>query len=336
MAFTCEFSSRGKSLGRYQAALHCNDYIRVETEELAIVLPQENGLFTHFKRSGEKIWQHVGQRSIPLKRPYTSSAPSSRTLTLREAGPDLQLPQAQALYRHITGWRFFDIVLHHARQEAFIPQYPEEVPPLANDGSNLSAFLYALWRLRPDDFDTIAGLLSEFIELPDKLLVEHDAECGGQNARYYFIEAPFGEARPIPPQSISDGTIRLLAYLALLLGDRSVSLACLEEPDHGLHPHLMLYLADILRQAVALPQDEDDFPASDGNDVNLAPQILITTHSPEFMDCFDLKEEQDYLQVYIAERDERGRTVFTLATVEEFAPWLEKYRLGEAVRRRFI
>jgi hypothetical protein len=54
------------------------------------------------------------------------------------------------------------------------------------------------------------------------------------------------------------------------------------------------------------------------------------------MDCFDLKEEQDYLQVYIAERDERGRTVFTLATVEEFAPWLEKYRLGEAVRRRFI
>ena len=166
--------------------------------------------------------------------------------------------------------------------------------------------------------------------------MEHDAERGGQNARYYFIEAPFGEARPIPPQSISDGTIRLLAYLALLLGDRSVSLACLEEPDHGLHPYLMLYLADILRQAVALPRDEDDLPASDGNDLNLTPQILITTHSPEFMDCFDLKEEQDYLQVYIAERDERGRTVFTLATVEEFAPWLEKYRLGEAVRRRFI
>lgn len=336
VAFTCEFSSRGRPLSRYQAALRCKDYIRVETEELSVDLLQENGPSTYFKRSGEKIWQYVGQRSIPLKRPYTSSAPSSRTLTLREAGPDLQLLQAQALYRHITGWRFFDIVLHHARQEAFIPQYPEEVPPLANDASNLSAFLYALWQLRPDDFDTIAGLLSEFIELPDKLLVEHDAERGGQNARYYFIESPFGEARPIPPQSISDGTIRLLAYLALLLGDRSVSLACLEEPDHGLHPRLMLYLADILRQAVALPQDEDDLPASDGNDVNLTPQILITTHSPEFMDCFDLKEEQDYLQVYIAGRDERGRTVFTLATVEEFAPWLEKYRLGEAVRRRFI
>jgi len=334
--FTCEFSLRGKSLGQYQAALRCNDYIRVETEELAVVLPQENDLSTYFKRSGEKIWQHVGQRSVPLKRPYTSSAPSSRTLTLRDAGPDLQLPQAQAVYRHIIGWRFFDIVLHHARQEAFIPQYPEEVPPLAHDASNLSAFLYALWRLRTDDFDTIAELLSEFIELPEKLLVEHDAERGGQNARYSFIEAPFGEARLVPPQSVSDGTIRLLAYLALLLGDRSVSLACLEEPDHGLHPRLMLYLADILRQAVALPQDEDDLPASDGNGGSLTPQILITTHSPEFMDCFDLEEEQDYLQVYIAERDELGKTVFIPATAAEFAPWLEKYRLGEAVRRRFI
>jgi predicted ATPase len=299
-------------------------------------LPREQRLSTYFQRRGEKIRQHIGQRGIPLKQPYTSNAPSSRTLTLREAGPNLQLPPAQALYRHITGWRFFDITLYHARQEASIPQYPEEVPPLANDGSNLSAFLYALWRLRPDDFDTIAGLLSEFIELPDKLLVEHDAERGGQNARYAFIEVPFGEARPVPPQSVSDGTIRLLAYLALLLGDRSVSLACLEEPDQGLHPRLMLYLADILRRAVALPQDEEDRPSSDGNNLNLTPQILITTHSPEFMDCFDLKEERDYLQVYIVERDELGRTVFIPTTAEEFAPWLEKYRLGEAVRRRFV
>jgi len=336
VAFTCEFGSRGRPLGRYQATLRCKDYIRVKMEELAVALPQRQDLAAYFRRHDERIWEYIDQQGTPVEQPSSSKASSARTLTLREAGPDLQLPQAQALYRHIAGWRFFYVLPHYARQESFIPQYPEEVPPLANDGSNLSAFLYALWRLRPDDFDTIAGLLSEFIELPDKLLVEHDAERGGQNARYYFIEAPFGEARPIPPQSISDGTIRLLAYLALLLGDRSVSLACLEEPDHGLHPRLMLYLADILRQAVALPQDEDDLPASDGNDLNLTPQILITTHSPEFMDCFDLKEEQDYLQVYIAERDERGRTVFTLATVEEFAPWLEKYRLGEAVRRRFI
>jgi hypothetical protein len=54
------------------------------------------------------------------------------------------------------------------------------------------------------------------------------------------------------------------------------------------------------------------------------------------MDCFDLSEERDYLQVYLAERDELGRTQFIPATSETFAPWLERYRLGEAVRRRFV
>jgi predicted ATPase len=76
VAFTCEFSSRGKSLGRYQAALRCKDYIRVEAEELTVDLLQENGLSTYFKRSGEKIWQYFGQRSICLL--YTSPSPRDR------------------------------------------------------------------------------------------------------------------------------------------------------------------------------------------------------------------------------------------------------------------
>jgi len=54
------------------------------------------------------------------------------------------------------------------------------------------------------------------------------------------------------------------------------------------------------------------------------------------MDCFDLATEQEYLQVYVAERDDIGRTVLTPTTAQEFAPWLLKYRLGEAVRRRLI
>jgi predicted ATPase len=326
MTFACEFSTDKALLGRYQVALRCGDYLRVESEALDVALSKGQEPSKYFQRFSNSI-----EFGAPLRK-LLYSAPSPRTLTLRDEGPDLELPQARAIYRHIAGWRCFEVTLTSARQEAFIPQYPEEVPPLAEDGSNLSAFLYALWRLRPDDFDAIAELLSDCIGLPEKLLVEHDAERGGRSARYFFLEAPFGEARPVPPQSASDGTIRLLAYLALLLGDRSVSLACLEEPDHGLHPRLMLYLADVFRQVVARTQD----PASDANEDSFTPQILITTHNPEFMDCFDLDEEQDYLQVYIAERDELGRTRFTSAASETLAPWLERYRLGEAVRRHFM
>ena len=87
----------------------------------------------------------------------------------------------------------------------------------------------------------------------------------------------------------------------------------------------MIHLADAMRQAIH----------SEGPN-GWEGRCIVTTHSPEFMDCFDLQEEKAYLQVYVAERNDQGKTLFTSMDAVEFAPWLERYRLGEAVRRRFI
>ena len=315
---------------QYIADLVCGDYLEISHEKLAVLLnSNDDSLTTYFERDGESIRQNIGQRGNKLKNPARSHAQSSRVLQLREEGPSIRLPNAKAVYNHIAGWRFFDVNIQSARQGAFIPQHPKTVPPLTGDASNLSAFLYALHQVRPDDLDAIIETMFDFIELPQSLLVEHDVERGGQTARYRFVEQPFGENRLIPPESMSDGTIRLLAHLALLLADRSVTMACLEDPDNGLHPRLMLYLADIFRQAVE-PVDTDE------NEAPSAPQIIVTTHSPDFMDCFDLESEAEYLQVFVAERDEGGRTIYTSTDAQQLKPWLERYRLGEAVRRRFI
>jgi predicted ATPase len=325
--FDLQFAQNSRPAAAYNAGFICNNYLEVAAETLAIQLGQ--GLYPYFERQDGAIRQKIGRRGGALRSPYTSRARSSRTLHLREEGPDLTVPQARQVYQHINGWRFFDVDPQQARREAFVPQYPEEVPPLAGNAGNLSAFLYALYQLRYDDLAAIVETMADFIELPQSLLVEHDAERGGQNARYGFIEQPFGEARLVPPASMSDGTIRLLSLLALLMADRTVTLACLEEPDHGLHPKLMRYLADILRQSVApfVENEANAYPA---------PQVIITTHSPEFMDCFDLAAEADYLQVYLASRDESGKTLLVPTTAAEFAPWLEKYRLGEALRRQLV
>lgn len=314
----------------YQAVVQAQDYLQIAREELHLAsADRDDELFPYYERQGETVYQKTGHRGSPLTSPYRSQARSARTLTLRDEGPNLRLEGARQIYRQIQGWRFIDVDLGRARQPAFVPAVPDEVPPLAGDGSNLSAFLWALSWLQTEDFEAISNALGDFIDLPQQMRVEHDAERGGQNARYGFIETPFGENRLVPPFSISDGTIRLLTQLALLLGDRSVSLACLEEPDHGLHPRLMRYLADVLRQTVTPIEEEKGASLS-------PPQVIVTTHSPEFLDCFDLEAEADDLQVYIAERDEEGKTHFIPASAPEFAPWLEKYQLGEAVRRRFV
>jgi predicted ATPase len=279
-------------------------------------------------RSDRQVRRHVGPAADSLKPPKVETARSARNLTLRDEGPSQTIPGLGPVYRHVEGWRFFEIDPQAARRPSFIPEIPEEIPPLAGDASNLSAFLYALWRLRNQDLDAVVEAVSRSVELPQKIQLEHDADRGGTQATYFFFEAPFGESRPVRPDSISDGTIRFLAQMSLLLADQTVTLACLEEPDHGLHPRLMLYLADVLRQAV----QEEPAAAQDGQRL----QVLIATHSPELMDCFDLASESGYLQVLVAERTESGKTLFIPVTAEQFAPWLERYRLGEAVRRHFL
>lgn len=317
----------GLPVAQYEASLLADDTLKVARERLAVRLG--DGLRSFYVRLDDSVRQEIGHRGAALAAPYRSQARSSRLFTLREEGPNLRLPTTRAVYDHVAGWRFFAVNALRARQQAFVTELPEEVPPLEGDASNLSAFLYALWRLQTADFDAINEAIADFIDLPQRFLVEHDAERGGSNARYFFYEKPFGENRPVQPESMSDGTIQLLAQLALLIGDHSVTLACLEEPDHGLHPRLMLYLADVLRQTVAAP-------ATASEETAVSKQVIVTTHSPEFMDCFDLEAERDYLQIYVAERDEAGKTIYTPAAAREFAPWLERYRLGEAVRRRFV
>jgi predicted ATPase len=312
----------------YGATFSARRYLEVQSERLAPARLAAAPTEPWVDRQGSRILRHVGMNGIPLRKAKTETARSMRNLTLRDEGPSAAIPGFGPVYRHISGWRFFDIDPKSARRPHFVPEFPEEIPSLAADGSNLSAFLYSLWRLRNSDLDAVTEIITRSIELPQKIQVEHDADRGGNQASFYFYETFFGENRRVRPESLSDGTIRLLGLMALLLADENVTLACLEEPDSGLHPRLMSYLADALRQAV-----QEDSPTT-GDNRRL--QVVAVTHSPELMDCFDLAAETDYVQVYVAERGEDGESRLIPVTAQQFAPWLEKYRLGDAVRRHFL
>lgn len=183
----------------YSAAFSANGSIRVGRETLATPTDE-----VFFQRIEDRI-------SVATPAEAQLFFRSPHTLALRDLGPSFEALQPRAVYQHIAGWRFFEVDARLAREGSFIPPDATEVPPLEPDAANLSAFLYALQRLRPDDFAAVLEAVRRSIELPQGLLVEHDADRGGRQARYRFIEAPFGEERLVPPDSMSDGTIRLLA-----------------------------------------------------------------------------------------------------------------------------
>lgn len=279
-----------------------------------ILADTSEGGNTYLSRTGRRaeIWkeEEEGRRpSIFTVVPYI--------LALQYLSPLTGSLAVQGTQRSIAGWRSFEVDISQARRSTTdIAMRPERTPELSSNAGNLSEFLYALRALRQDDFAEIVERVCNAVEFLED--IEVDARPSligpGAEARYRLKERAFADA--IPPHSASDGTIRLLAIMSLLLGDRSPSLVCLEEPDHNLHPHLMLHLADAMRYVAT-----SDEPR---------PRLIVTTHSPDFLDCFDPDAEADYLNVFVAHKDpQTGETSFRVVDTVHLAHWLQKYRLGE-------
>ena len=77
---------------------------------------------------------------------------------------------------------------------------------------------------------------------------------------------------PFLARYVSDGTIKMFAYLVLLYDPSPYPLLCVEEPENQLYPRLLYELAE-----------EFSRYASRGG------QVFISTHSPDFLNAVDLE-----------------------------------------------
>ena len=78
---------------------------------------------------------------------------------------------------------------------------------------------------------------------------------------------------PFLDRYVSDGTIKMFAYLVMLHDPKPHPLLCVEEPENQLYPKLMSELAEEFR-----------LYAKNGG------QVFVSTHSPDFLNALDLDE----------------------------------------------
>ena len=119
-----------------------------------------------------------------------------------------------------------------------------------------------------------------------------------------FLEEQGG--RQIPASRLSDGTLRYLCLLAILLHPEPPSLVAIEEPELGLHPDLLPTLSDLLVQA------------------SERSQLIVTTHSDVLVDTLTDKPES----IVVCEKH-AGQTLMRRLDKAELAKWLEEYSLGD-------
>jgi predicted ATPase len=114
---------------------------------------------------------------------------------------------------------------------------------------------------------------------------------------------------PLTAADLSDGMLRFLFLQAVLANPAPPPLIAIDEPETGLHPSMLPIVADNARAAAD------------------RTQIILTTHSPEFLDAF--RDEPPTTTV--VERQD-GETQLRVLSGEELDYWLQQYTLGELYR----
>lgn len=111
-----------------------------------------------------------------------------------------------------------------------------------------------------------------------------------------FNDGAFGD--PFFAQQMSDGTLKVFAYLLLLEDPDPPPFICIEEPENGLYHKLLEALAQEFRLHATGKKN--------------APQIFVTTHQPYFVDALAPEE------VWILEKGTDGySTVRRVSEMED-------------------
>lgn len=172
---------------------------------------------------------------------------------------------------------------------------------LLEDGSNLGLILNDLQHRIGSR--KIVENLQKFYES----VTDITTKIAGGTVQIFLHER--GLNQPIPATRLSDGTLRYLCLLMILLHPTPPPLICIEEPELGLHPDILPTIAQLLI------------------DASQRTQLIVTTHSDALISALSEIPES----ILVCERDERGSRMRRLEP-KKLKKWLENYSLGDLWR----
>ncbi|MBF8272083.1 MAG: hypothetical protein HW380_1188 [Magnetococcales bacterium] len=196
-----------------------------------------------------------------------------------------RFPAVKELGNLIENWHVSEFHINRARPE----QEAGHAEHLSTEGENLSLVIQYLYTRHRHIFDEILGKLSK--RIPGISRVDSKTTEEGR-VLLRFQDHAFED--PFLARYVSDGTIKMLAYLTLLFDPRPHPLLCVEEPENQLYPSLLEELAEEFR-----------------NYANRGGQVFVSTHSPDFLNAcaidevFWLVKQDGYTQIHRAQENEQ-------------------------------
>ena len=266
-SFLWLIEGKGVAWKGQELAPQSDDEIAVDDgSEMALTL-----LLTHLDKLVAEINTEESQET------ETIELLDKRRLGIATLGALKQHPRISAFREFIEGWHL----------SYFTPDAARGLPlagpqrHLNDHGDNLGNVVQFMEREHPERFrhilERIAGKIPgiETIDTeisPDRRLLLRFNDKGFKD--------------PFFAQQMSDGTLKIFAYLLLLEDPTPPPFICIEEPENGLYHKLLEILATEFRTNATGRRNP--------------PQIFVTTHQPYFVDALSPEE------TWILEKDSDG------------------------------
>jgi predicted ATPase len=257
---------------KYQLIIEGDNHGRFEvTQEIlnfaAPRSPNELTSYKHldFKYGDGTVMPSNGAQNVP------ENLKSAQKLALGTLSSPQVYPVLESVRDQALSWRFYnanDMNVHAIKRES--KEIDALQKTLAPDGCNLGMVLYNLIQSEEGDFG----------ENLDRIL--RSLYNGHRSIRFPLVDSMHFELswqfdnprKPLKLDQMSDGTIRMLCWIAVLADPNPPALVCIDEPELGIHPAWLPILATLISEAAE------------------HTQVIISTHSSILLDEFSLQADK--------------------------------------------
>ncbi len=264
---------------------------KLESEQGYVFLEFNNGLGA----LSERVQESTPQYQSLIR--YADFDPQE--LAIKEVGDTdryFAITTIKKAIRDIFIYDYFDTTPRSLIRK---PMLPTSEKRLQADGANLTQILNTIKINHKSDYRKIIDMLQEV----NPNFSGFDFNFIGGNIELMLEEKGLNSA--VHVSSISDGTLRYLCLLAILYNPDRGKLICIDEPEVGLHPDMIMNIANAIKEA------------------STDTTFLISTHSENLLNYFELEN------VKVFEKDDSNATVVNSYNAEQFADWYADFSVGQ-------
>lgn len=210
-------------------------------------------------------------------------------------------PLGWPIERFVRDWRYSVVYPNMLRE----PASPDSDKVLAEDGKNWASVIKALRRTARGKAalerinEAMRAVVPTFVEVTVSTV-------GSYLVPRFLFSLGKEETVAFDPVQLSDGTLRIFGILLALYQTPAPRMLVIEEPEQSVQPGVLGVLADALREC------------------SESTQIIVTTHSPHFIDYFKPEEvrvvslERGTTRVSTVKRTQMEAVKQRLMSMQEF------------------